>query len=768
MRFGKYPFALAIQLSGTMYADTVVAYCSHMPPRPFVLCDRLPPRAIRIQTGRIVATVLLGVMPAATVRAQAPARWQALAEVDAAVRWFHPVVATRTTPWDSVFAAHVVHAATVHDTAALRQSLTQMLAVIGDQATHVASSSRWRWQRSPLAGPLAVLRPVATTATRTSADAPPFGDAPLVLDLRGISDPLPSANVFERASPAQWTAPTRRRVLYDGFPGTRLHPFFSLRWQYDSTGRLPARPNAPRLVVLVDRSTVLSSSLLALRAQGRALVVGDSTLRGDRTVTLADVVHRVPVARGLEVLVRGNTLAERPDSVLPDTIIVAWDPATLGALARRAAPVVPVVPVVPAVARIAPDTTALRSPLSPDPGWRAAVPHEGYRVLAATRLWSVMRLFNPHRAQFSAGWDAALAAALPAVRAATSQAAFWEAIARMAAALKDTHVVVANPGYGATLGAVPPPIVAQFIEGALLVRQIVDATLIEGTLRVGDEITAIDGETIAARRARLAPLFAVSGPPGYDLRLSSAVLYAADTGIVRTVHVRGADGQERRVRWRSTWALVERDPPARSGPIWQRLESNLGYVDLARLVPAQVDSVFADLGDTEGLVLDMRGYPRATAWPIASYVNRSRALVLANSNTRLRVISPDSAEAQRYTFPQHVPPRRTGRTYDRPTVLLIDEHAISQAEHSGLLLRAANGTRFVGSPTQGADGDVTSVLLPGLMNVTFTGHDVRWPDGHAVQGVGLIPDVLVRPTKDGVRAGRDELLEAAVRTLRRP
>ena len=46
-------------------------------------------------------------------------------------------------------------------------------------------------------------------------------------------------------------------------------------------------------------------------------------------------------------------------------------------------------------------------------------------------------------------------------------------------------------------------------------------------------------------------------------------------------------------------------------------------------------------------------------------------------------------------------------------MMLIDERAISQAEYTGLFFEAANGTTFVGSPTMGANGDVTTLTFPG-------------------------------------------------------
>jgi C-terminal processing protease CtpA/Prc len=93
--------------------------------------------------------------------------------------------------------------------------------------------------------------------------------------------------------------------------------------------------------------------------------------------------------------------------------------------------------------------------------------------------------------------------------------------------------------------------------------------------------------------------------------------------------------------------------------------------------------------------------------------------------------------------------------------MLIDEQAVSQAEHTGLFFEAANGTTFVGSPTMGANGDVTTLTLPGDIVVSFSGHDVRHADGRQLQRLGLVPHVKVRPTIKGIRDGRDEVLERA-------
>jgi hypothetical protein len=53
--------------------------------------------------------------------------------------------------------------------------------------------------------------------------------------------------------------------------------------------------------------------------------------------------------------------------------------------------------------------------------------------------------------------------------------------------------------------------------------------------------------------------------------------------------------------------------------------------------------------------------------------------------------------------------------------MLIDEDAISQAEHTFMFFEAATDVTFIGAPTAGANGDVTNLVLPGNIRVNFSG-----------------------------------------------
>ena len=64
--------------------------------------------------------------------------------------------------------------------------------------------------------------------------------------------------------------------------------------------------------------------------------------------------------------------------------------------------------------------------------------------------------------------------------------------------------------------------------------------------------------------------------------------------------------------------------------------------------------------------------------------------------------------------------------------------------------------------TAGADGNVSRITLPGGLWTAISGVGVYYPDGKQTQRVGIVPDIVVKPTVEGIRAGKDELLDMAI------
>lgn len=98
-------------------------------------------------------------------------------------------------------------------------------------------------------------------------------------------------------------------------------------------------------------------------------------------------------------------------------------------------------------------------------------------------------------------------------------------------------------------------------------------------------------------------------------------------------------------------------------------------------------------------------------------------------------------------------------------MILVDEETQSSAEYHSMAFRAAPGALVIGSTTAGADGNVSIIPLPGALSSYISGIGVFYPDNRPTQRVGIIPDIEVKPTIPGIQAGRDELVEEAIRQI---
>jgi C-terminal processing protease CtpA/Prc len=260
---------------------------------------------------------------------------------------------------------------------------------------------------------------------------------------------------------------------------------------------------------------------------------------------------------------------------------------------------------------------------------------------------------------------------------------------------------------------------------------------------------------------------AVAAPAALGLALgfgwSAAGVRRAPTA---TVELRGEDGAIRKVTLKHGPYYGDFQP---TGDPVQIKEGNIGYLDLRHVPLAEIPAAIARLEKTRGLIVDIRGYPREGGFPLSAWLN-VRGARISNYYLRAQVIAGVSVDGEQIEesmlrFPQSLPPT-PGTTYAGKVAVLIDEHAMSQSEHTCLFLEVATPLTFIGAPTAGADGDVTTVNLPGGLNAWFSGQGVVHADGRPLQGIGIVPDIPVPVTFAGLRQGRDEPMEQALLLLR--
>ena len=99
-------------------------------------------------------------------------------------------------------------------------------------------------------------------------------------------------------------------------------------------------------------------------------------------------------------------------------------------------------------------------------------------------------------------------------------------------------------------------------------------------------------------------------------------------------------------------------------------------------------------------------------------------------------------------------------------VFLINESTQSFTETQAWIAQNNFHATLIGRRTSGALGQVVWIPLPGKQKAAFSGVGLFSPNDKALQRAGIIPDVEVYPTFESIKAGKDEILEAAINYLR--
>jgi C-terminal processing protease CtpA/Prc len=719
------------------------------------------------------------------------ARYERLASLGrlwVSIKYFHPWLTYRPIDWDAALDTAVSEVATSPDRAGYVRALERMLSVLGDPVTRV--------------------RPTPPPATAPSPGEPDprlrwMGDSVLVISLRNSGDLDDWRRSSERLSAIADTARLARRVVFDlrtnglaealpyivqesgiasVFTGDpvrapaqrgRMHSGYPPEQGSSSGGywtgfytvngaTVPAGDSLAsgrRAAVLVNEQTLIPEQLLALRAGGRAVIVADGGLSESSLVKSWDS----RLSDSVEVSVRLTELvsADTPIGSVADTVLDASTTGTGDAALATAAAVLRQ-PAFPQRHGAASKTASTSAPVGKGPETASGYPALAQRFAAAFKIWAVGQYFFPYRDLIGESWDSVLVGALAELEQARDSLEYGLALARMSTHLHDSHVRVTSPALRAYWGTASAPVFLRMIEGQpVIAHSTDDSAATAARARIGDVVLKVDGEDARIRLRRFEQYISASTPQA--LRRNAALrLTSGAPGSTVRLRVRGSGGREREL---TMTRMQTDDYSGRRGPIFRVLPGNIGYADLGRLAISQVDSMFDALARTRAIVFDMRGYPLGTAWSIAPRLTQADIPVAARFS-RPTAMSPDTTEHTESGFTQPLPHTDKPR-YLRPTVMLINELTQSQAEHTGLFLEVANGTKFIGSPTAGANGDVTTVLLPGNAHMSFSGHAVRHADGRRLQRMGLVPDLRAQPTIAGLRAGRDEVLEAALRYFNR-
>lgn len=325
------------------------------------------------------------------------------------------------------------------------------------------------------------------------------------------------------------------------------------------------------------------------------------------------------------------------------------------------------------------------------------------------------------------------------------------------------------------------------VEEGVMVDGVDPATFRSKALKRGDLILAIDGQPIEDL-IREQERFVIASTP--SARRRKAILDLTGSSVNESMQVLVAP------LGAANETLVEVPCPLRAEPVarygwrhfeerFEQLDEHTAYFCVGNFSPTDpafktvepeerdrilahqyegYDRAFEDIASKAALILDLRGNPGGT-----DLLGQALALHLMEPGFRYFGLSAKRA-GEWHRSGWSIPEVGTGRPrFKGQLVCLIDEKTFSVADNIAACLRDQHpNVRFVGQPTGGGSGAPRVFTLPATKaRVSFCTMRVYAPNGTYIEGNGVQPELLVRPTRDQMLAGDDAVLEAALATLKR-
>lgn len=385
-------------------------------------------------------------------------------------------------------------------------------------------------------------------------------------------------------------------------------------------------------------------------------------------------------------------------------------------------------------------------------------PDAGYRLLALYRLWNIIKYWFPYRDVMNEDWNGVLLEFIPVMMRSMDGDAYRLALIRLIARVHDTHANIwSDLRVQPPTGTSEAPLILRFVEDKLVVTGYSHATLGPATgLKVGDEIRSIGGVSVEALVDSLRPYYPASNEPTRLRDIARSLTRGSGPVMLAGVGASGAFSASVDRLPTSTLDRTRVSVHDLPGPTFRMLTDSVAYLKLSSVVAANAASYITQAQGAKVLVIDIRNYPSEfVVFALGGHL-------VGREESFARFTAGDATNPGAFLWSatvSHAPrtPRFTGSV-----VILVDEVSQSQAEYTAMAFRVAPGAIVVGSTTAGADGNVSRIPLPGNVEGMISGIGVFYPDGGATQRIGIVPDLVVRPTVAGIRAGRDEVLEAGV------
>ena len=386
----------------------------------------------------------------------------------------------------------------------------------------------------------------------------------------------------------------------------------------------------------------------------------------------------------------------------------------------------------------------------------------GFRLLALYRYWNMIQYFFPYKYAIGEDWKNVLKEFLPKFIEANDELSYRLTALELIGRVHDTHANIwgKDSVISEFIGNLYSTVEIKFIENKVVVNGFFDDSSGKLTnLNKGDIILSIDDEKVEDKIKRMLPYSPASNYTT-QLRVIALDLLRSNKDKIKVEFLRNGKTFNTFIELYTIEKSQVYKRYMKKDTCFKFLSSDIGYINPGTIKSAYLSAIMEAVKNTKGLIIDFRCYPSEfIVFTLANYLLPKPTEFVKFTNTSVQYPG-----LFKFTSPL-MNGTDNSEYYKGKVVILINETTISSAEYTTMALRNAPNAVVIGSTTAGADGNVSSIYLPGNIYTMISGIGVYYPDGRETQRIGIVPDIEVHPTIKGIQEGRDEVLEKALEII---
>ncbi|WP_076508093.1 S41 family peptidase [Chryseobacterium shigense] len=376
-------------------------------------------------------------------------------------------------------------------------------------------------------------------------------------------------------------------------------------------------------------------------------------------------------------------------------------------------------------------------------------------LLELFRYWNLVEYFFPYKYQTDENWNDVLREMIPKFISIKSDESYHLALAELVTKVDDSHAFLYSPIINAyQYGRRKVPVEYAYAEGKLIITQVIGNQLDEeNVLQAGDIIYDVNGRTIPQIVNSLGKYVPASNSWGKINKVKNLFLFSNNNSVTLKVE-RNGENLSLTVKTYLLKDIIGHKPAVQQKWKFLNADKKTGYVNMGIIEKGDLDDMYRDFQYTTSIIFDLRNYPKLTIFPLSR-------MILPEKSIYYQFNFPETDYLSKFYTAKNSIGRKNPGYYKGNVVVLVDENTQSQAETTAMMFKQHPKAKVIGSNTSGANGDIIRFKIADL-DTCFTGLGAYYPDGRETQRIGIVPDIIIKPTLKGIGEGKDEVLERAL------